>query len=91
MLCWYAALCDVTADVNVSHSNQSTEYTQASMSDNSTDRKHLRFSFDMTEKLIECVKKRPYLYDTKDPQYKNVAMKVKVWEQIGKEISETGQ
>ncbi|XP_028042363.1 uncharacterized protein LOC114252078 [Bombyx mandarina] len=45
----------------------------------------------MSEKLIELVRKYPCLYNTKDISYKNVTIKIKCWEQIGKEINETGE
>lgn len=48
---------------------------------------------DFTEKLIEHVKKHNVLYDMSHPEYKNVRIKNKVWDQIAKEmgIKHTGK
>ncbi|KAJ8714452.1 hypothetical protein PYW07_002677 [Mythimna separata] len=39
-----------------------------------------------TEKLIELVKERPYLYDMNDPEYKNRAKRLATWKEITEEM-----
>ncbi|CAH2268702.1 transcription factor Adf-1-like [Pararge aegeria] len=41
------------------------------------------------EKLIECVKKYPVLYDMSDPKYLDSKYKISVWTAIASEINET--
>ena len=40
----------------------------------------------MEEMLIEKVRQRTFLYDTKSPDYRDQHMRVNAWEEIGKEL-----
>ena len=40
----------------------------------------------MEEMLIEKVRQRTFLYDTKSPDYKDQHMRASAWEGIGKEL-----
>jgi len=40
----------------------------------------------MEEMLIEKVRQRTFLYDTKSPDYRDQHMRANVWEGIGKEL-----
>ena len=40
----------------------------------------------MKEMLIEKVRQRTFLYDTKSPDYREQHMRATVWEGIGKEL-----
>ena len=40
----------------------------------------------MEEMLIEKVRQRIFLYDTKSPDYRDQHMRANVWEGIGKEL-----
>jgi hypothetical protein len=41
---------------------------------------------EMEEMLIEKVRQRTFLYDTKSPDYREQRMRAKAWEGIGKEV-----
>ena len=43
----------------------------------------------MAEQLIECVRRHPCLYDTKNSSYKNILIKTKLWKEIRAEINHT--
>jgi hypothetical protein len=40
----------------------------------------------MEEMLIEKVRQRTFLYDTKSPDYRDQHMRANAWEEIGKEL-----
>lgn len=40
----------------------------------------------MEEKLIEAVRDRNILYDTSHPDYMKIKIKLKIWDEIAKEI-----
>jgi hypothetical protein len=42
---------------------------------------------EMEEMLIEKVRQRTFLYDTKSPDYRDQHMRANTWERIGKELS----
>jgi hypothetical protein len=41
---------------------------------------------EMEEILIEKVRQRTFLYDTKSPYYRDQHMRTNTWEEIGKEL-----
>ena len=41
---------------------------------------------EMEEMLIEKVRQRTFLYDTKSPDYRDQQMRANAWEGIGKEL-----
>lgn len=41
-------------------------------------------------RLIECVKKRPLLYDKSQTDYSNVVLRDQTWIEIAKEVTSTG-
>jgi hypothetical protein len=41
---------------------------------------------EMEEMLIEKVRQRTFLYDTKSPDYRDQHMRANTWEGIGKEL-----
>jgi len=41
---------------------------------------------EMEEMLIEKVRQRTFLYDTKSPDYRDQHMRANAWEGIGKEL-----
>jgi len=41
---------------------------------------------EMEEILIEKVRQRTFLYDTKSPDYRDQHMRASAWEEIGKEL-----
>jgi len=41
---------------------------------------------EMEEILIEKVRQRTFLYDTKSPYYRDQRMRANAWEEIGKEL-----
>jgi len=45
---------------------------------------------NMTEQLIELVRKYTFLYDTSSKNYKNVGLKDETWKNIGNELNENG-
>lgn len=45
-------------------------------------------SYLKIEELIECVRRYPILYNTKNPDYKNYESKNRVWRAIAAELNE---
>lgn len=43
------------------------------------------------EKLIECVRQCPALYDVSHPKYLDNTYKIQVWEGIGKKMNTSGK
>ena len=43
------------------------------------------------EKLIECVRKYPVLYDMSNPKYLDSKYKISIWNSIASEINETSK
>jgi hypothetical protein len=41
---------------------------------------------EMEEMLIEKLRQRTFLYDTKSPDYRDQHMRANAWEEIGKEL-----
>lgn len=50
-----------------------------------------QLTMDLTEKLISLVQENPCLYDCRIKNYKNVAKKDLVWEQIAHELEQNSK
>ena len=48
--------------------------------------RHYQLFPEMEEMLIEKVRQRAFLYDTKSPDYRDRHMRANAWEGIGKEL-----
>lgn len=45
----------------------------------------------ITEKVINAVRKRRILYDCRHPEFKNLSRRKKVWDEVGKELNQSGE
>lgn len=50
----------------------------------------LEFSDDDEMEIIDFVKQHPLLFNPKDREYKNRAMRDKLWNELGEKLSKTG-
>lgn len=47
-------------------------------------------SEDLNKLIIHCVRNRPELWDLKNPQYKNIIVKKKLWCEVAQELNMSG-